>query len=78
MRLISYRLNGESGVGAMVDEASAVAIAEAAPDLPRTLRQILALEDGLERVRAAVDGRAADIALDDVTLDPVIPDPHAI
>ncbi len=78
MRLISYRRNGEAGVGVMVDEASAVALSEAAPDLPRTLKRILELDDGLARVRAAVDGRPADFALDDVALDPVIPDPHAI
>ena len=78
MRLISYRRNGETGVGAMIDEVGVVALSQAAPDLPRTLKQILELEDGLERVRGAVDGRPADFALDDVTLDPVIPDPHAI
>ena len=78
MRLISYKLNDEIGVGTMVDESSAVALTDAAPDLPRTLKQILELDDGLERVRAAVDGRAANIALDDIALEPVIPDPHAI
>lgn len=62
----------------MVDESSAVALTDAAPDLPRTLKKILELDDGLERVRAAVDGRAANIALDDIALEPVIPDPHAI
>lgn len=78
MRLISYKLNDEFGVGTMVDESSAVALTDAAPDLPRTLKKILELDDGLERVRAAVDGRAANIALDDIALEPVIPDPHAI
>jgi 2-keto-4-pentenoate hydratase/2-oxohepta-3-ene-1,7-dioic acid hydratase in catechol pathway len=78
MRLVSYRRNGETGVGAIVDEVSAVALSEAAPDLPRNLKQILELEDGLERVRGAVDGRPADFALDDIAFDPVIPDPHAI
>ena len=78
MRLISYKLNDEIGVGTMVDESSAVALTDAAPDLPRTLKKILELDDGLERVRAAVDGRAANIALDDIALEPVIPDPHAI
>ena len=78
MRLISYRLNGEIGVGAMVDESSAVALSEVAPHLPRDLKQILEMDDGLERVRAAVDGRMANIVLDDIALDPVILDPHAI
>ncbi len=78
MRLISFRRNNGTGVGVMVDETGAVALAEAAPDLPRTLKGILELDDGLARVRAAVDGRPADFALDDVALDPVIPDPHAI
>jgi hypothetical protein len=68
MRLISYRKNGETGVGAMLDEVSAVALSEAAPDLPGTYKKILELEDGLQRVRGAVDGRTADFALDDIAM----------
>ncbi len=78
MRLISYRRNGEAGVGVMAGDGGAVALALATPDLPRTLKGILELDDGLDRARAAAEGRAADFALDDVELEPVIPDPHAI
>jgi 2-keto-4-pentenoate hydratase/2-oxohepta-3-ene-1,7-dioic acid hydratase in catechol pathway len=76
MRLISYHSKSEPGVGVMTDDTRFVALAKAAPDLPRMLKQILAQRDGLDRVRAAVRGRAADGDLNDVALDPVIPDPY--
>jgi 2-keto-4-pentenoate hydratase/2-oxohepta-3-ene-1,7-dioic acid hydratase in catechol pathway len=76
MRLISYQLKGEPGVGVMTDATRFVALPKAAPDLPRTLKQILALRDGLARAGAAAKGRAADLGLSDVALDPVIPDPY--
>ncbi len=78
MRLISYRTETDAGVGVMVDDTGFVALADAAPDLPGTLRGLLALEDGLARAAAAVAGKAATRAIADVTLDPVIPDPSAI
>lgn len=78
MRLISYRQNGEAGVGVMVDDTGFIALNKAAPDLPSTLREILGLNDGLARVRAAVDGKQADSSISDVVLDPVIPEPQAI
>jgi 2-keto-4-pentenoate hydratase/2-oxohepta-3-ene-1,7-dioic acid hydratase in catechol pathway len=63
----------------MTDEVGFVALTKAAPDLPRSLRGILELgEAGLARARAAAAGRAADLRIGDVALDPVIPDPHAI
>lgn len=79
MRLISYRHHGEPAVGVMVDDTGFVALPKAAPDLPRGLRGILDLgEAGLRRCRAAAEGKQPDLRLDQVTLDPVIPDPHAI
>ena len=79
MRLISYRRNGEAGVGVMVDDIGFAALPMAAPDLPRTLRALLELgEPGLIKVQAATEGRAADLRLDQVELDPVIPNPQAI
>ena len=62
----------------MVDDTGFVALSGAAPDLPRTLRGILELDDGLDRARAAAEGRDADLRLDQVALDPVVPDPQAI
>ena len=78
MKLISYRRNGEAGVGVMVDDSGFVALSKATPDLPPTLRGILEQADGLQRARQAAEGKAADWRIDDVTLDPVIPEPHAI
>ena len=79
MRLISYTHNGESGVGVMVDEKSFVALGKVAPDLPATLRGILEIgEDALERAKTSVEGRISHHHLDEVTLDPLIPEPPAI
>ena len=78
MRLISYRQGEKTGVGVMVDDTGFVDLSAAAPDLPDTLRGILELEDGLDRARAAADGKSADLNLSDVDLDPVIPVPSAI
>lgn len=79
MRLVSYRHQGAPGVGVMVDDAGFVALPKAAPDLPRGLRGILELgEAGLRRAREAAEGRAPDLRLDQVSLAPVIPEPHAI
>jgi len=79
MRVISYRNGGRPGVGVMVDDKGFVELRLAAPSLPDTLRAILETEgDGLARVRDATEGKPADLSLDDVELDPVIPQPHAI
>lgn len=79
MRLVSYRHGDEVGVGVMADDTSFVALPKAAPELPRTLRGILEIGDAaLTEARAAADGKAADYSFDDVTLDPVVPEPQAI
>jgi 2-keto-4-pentenoate hydratase/2-oxohepta-3-ene-1,7-dioic acid hydratase in catechol pathway len=78
VRLISYRQNGQGGVGVMVDDKSFVALAKAAPDLPRTLKGVLEMDGGLARAKAATAGKKADLTFNDVSLDPVIPDPQAI
>ncbi len=62
----------------MVDETGFVALSTAAPDLPNSLRGILELEDGLERTRHAAEGKSPGLHVDDVSLDPVIPEPQAI
>ncbi len=77
MRVISYRHNDTPGVGVMVDDTGFVALSTAAPDLPSTLRAILEIDPELERVRAATQGKSADMSTDDITFDPVIPEPHA-
>ena len=63
----------------MVDEDGFVALAKRAPDLPRSVVDLLELgEEGLARVRAATEGADPDGRLDEVTLLPVIPEPPAI
>lgn len=78
MRIISFRQDGAPGVGVMVDDTGFVDLRQAAPDLPNSLRAILAMGEGLDHARAAAAGRSADLTLDRVTLNPVIPDPQAI
>lgn len=77
MRIISYQRDGTHGVGVMVDDQNFVALSTAAPDLPTDLRRILEVDPALDRVRAAVEGRAADMSIDQIEFDPVIREPHA-
>jgi 2-keto-4-pentenoate hydratase/2-oxohepta-3-ene-1,7-dioic acid hydratase in catechol pathway len=79
VRLISYRQNEESGVGVMVDDEGFIPLANARPDLPRTLRGLLELgPDGLKAAKLAVAGKDSDHRINDVVLDPLIPEPPAI
>lgn len=79
MRLISYRHGNEAGVGVMMDESRFAALPRAAPELPRRMRALLELGDeGLRRAERAARGKSADFTLGQVTLDPIVPDPHAI
>lgn len=78
MRLISYRHKGEAGVGVMVDDTGFVALNNAAPDLPRSLREILSRDGWAAWIEEAVEGKPADLGIDDVVLEPVIPEPQAI
>jgi len=77
VRIISYKSDGTHGVGVMVDDQNFVALSTAAPDLPTDLRRILEIDPALDRVRAAVEGRAADMSIDQLEFDPVIREPHA-
>jgi len=78
LRLITYRVGNDTGVGVMVDDAGFVPLASAAPDLPNSIRGLLELDDGLARAAAATKGWAAEMQIGDVTLLPVVPDPRAI
>ena len=87
MRLITYRTGGTAGtgsaegtgVGVMVDATGFVDLAKQAPELPRTIRGLLALgPDWQARVEKAVKGKSADTAIDKVTLDPVIPNAQVV
>ena len=78
MRLISYRHKGEAGVGVMVDDTGFVALNNAAPDLPRSLREILSRDGWAAWIEEAVEGKPVDLGIDGVVLEPVIPEPQAI
>ncbi|HUK57746.1 MAG TPA: fumarylacetoacetate hydrolase family protein, partial [Stellaceae bacterium] len=78
MRLVSYHTRDHSGVGVMVDDHRFVSLRRAAPDLPGTLKRILELGPAvLKAIEAAAKGRDPDFRFDQVTLDPVVPEPHA-
>jgi len=77
MRLVSFRNGAASGVGIMLDDRRLAALAHADPTLPTTLRGLIAA-DALGAAERAAQGKAADYAIDEVTLDPVIPDPGSI
>jgi 2-keto-4-pentenoate hydratase/2-oxohepta-3-ene-1,7-dioic acid hydratase in catechol pathway len=78
MRFISYRANGVTGVGVMTSDTEFVELSKVAPSLPNKLVDILSMPDGIEKVKNAVEGQAATSSFDQVDLDPVIPEPHAI
>ena len=85
MRLITFRTGGVAGtgsaegtaVGVMTNQKEFVALANHAPELPKTIRGLLELgPDWQARVEKAVKGKSADNAIDKVTFDPVIPNPQ--
>ncbi len=78
MRLVSYRQNGVPGIGVMVDGESFVALPKAAPNLPRSLKALIEMEDGFGQAAQAAKGKKADLRFGEVQLDPVIPEPNAI
>jgi 2-keto-4-pentenoate hydratase/2-oxohepta-3-ene-1,7-dioic acid hydratase in catechol pathway len=77
MKLVSFERNGRAGFGAVIGEDGVVDLGAALggryPDL-----QALLAADALAQAAAAVEGRAADFRLGDVTLLPVIPNPGKI
>lgn len=79
MRLISYRRQGIAGVGVMVSPEYVACLDEVAPSLPRTMRGLLSEEAGLDKARKAAEAaRHLVRRLDELSLDPVVTDPHAI
>ena len=77
MKVLSYSHRGRHGVGVVAGNTGVIALANAAPELPHDLRQILQIDPTLARVRAAAAGKSADLSLDDIAFDPVIREPHA-
>jgi 2-keto-4-pentenoate hydratase/2-oxohepta-3-ene-1,7-dioic acid hydratase in catechol pathway len=78
MRVFSYRQGDKPGVGVIADHESFVALSEAAPDLPKTLKGILELPNGLERARGAAATKKGLQGMAGIAFDAVIPDPQAI
>ena len=78
MKVISYRKDGVEGTGIMVDEVICVSLGASMPDLPTTLMGLLNFEGGMEAAKSAIQGRPADLNLQDIELLPVIPDTPVI
>ena len=78
MKIIRYEHRGQSGIGVMADDRRFIGLLEAAPQLPPTLLGIMALGNGLEPVRRAVQGREPNLSIADVTLRPFLDRPNAL
>lgn len=78
MRIVSYRIDGEAAVGIVVDDNGLLPVSEIAPDLPNCLMSILEIDPELVMLRKAAAGATPSMTLDDVDLDPVIPNPNSI
>lgn len=78
MRLISYEANGERGVGAVVDETRFVPLHVADHRVPRTMRALLEMPDGLACARDAAAKAHLARPLAGVRFDPTVVDPNAL
>ncbi len=76
MKLLSFEHRGRASFGAVVD-GGIVDLARALDGRHASLRQLIAA-GALAEAAAALQGREPDLALDAVTLLPVIPDPDKI
>ena len=76
MKLISYAINGDSSIGALIDGGVA--------DLPRRMKQkfptmrALLENDAVALARAALQGASADFRIDDIRFEPVVTNPSKI
>jgi len=77
LKIISYRHEASPGVGVVADDGNIISLKVAAPELPDTLRDILKFDPELKFVTNVIQGRSADLQMDEVTFDPVVPEPHA-
>jgi len=62
----------------MAGDTRFVALAEAAPDLPGSLKAVLELPDGLARARRAADGKPGEHDISEIVFLPPIEEPNAI
>jgi 2-keto-4-pentenoate hydratase/2-oxohepta-3-ene-1,7-dioic acid hydratase in catechol pathway len=77
MRLASYLQDGASAVG-IVDHDRIVDLADCDPGLPRSMRALLEMDDGLDRVARAPIPSTGGLAADEVAFAPVVSDSRAI
>jgi 2-keto-4-pentenoate hydratase/2-oxohepta-3-ene-1,7-dioic acid hydratase in catechol pathway len=79
MRLISYRDGKERHIGVMRDDRQFVPVSEQHADVPRTLKALLAAgPTAVDNVRKLAASEATLRRIDDIVLDPVIPDPTVL
>ena len=77
MKLLSLLRNGQSAIGVLADEETAVDLSVARPDLPGGMCRFLAAgEEALEAARLAVDSGAARVPLAEQTLLAPVPRPR--
>src|SRR5256885_17048699 len=78
MRIISYRSSNQHGIGIMVGKDRVISLHRLIRELPATLREILEQGTGVfRRIAESIKGNEGDLHLDQIQLDPVIPEPHA-
>ncbi|HXS40642.1 MAG TPA: fumarylacetoacetate hydrolase family protein [Stellaceae bacterium] len=76
MRIISYEERGAARIGVVAGPESFIPVGDIAPSLPASLRALLAMPDGLTRLKDAAAGKAGTRSLKELRFLPVIPDPH--
>ncbi|MBB2919638.1 fumarylacetoacetate hydrolase family protein [Cupriavidus alkaliphilus] len=78
MKIIAYANGNATALGVVTSPTHFVAVAEIAPDLPSSMVALLELEDGLARLRRAVEGVTGNLALASVRLKPFLDRPNAM
>lgn len=78
MKIFSYDEAGHTRLGVAIDELYFLPVAHVAPALPNDLIEILALEDGLDRLRVAACGRSGGLPLAGVVMKPFLARPNAL
>jgi 2-keto-4-pentenoate hydratase/2-oxohepta-3-ene-1,7-dioic acid hydratase in catechol pathway len=78
MRIVAYTENGASRIGVVTGTDAFVPVADVAPRMPASLRALIALPDGLARLRDAVGDKKGTRSRKGSQLLPVIADPHVV
>ena len=78
MRIASYSAGGWPKLGLVTDENRVVDLADLDPWFPSTMRGLLELPGGLEKLADRAPEPGQGVAVEDVEFLPVVPDPRAI